>query len=46
MLPFEKAELLKHFNDGKHHAVTTVNVLLFLQRKGLLALDDTKKDGR
>jgi hypothetical protein len=46
MLTFEKTELRNQFNDNKHHAVTAMNILLFLQRKKILVIDNTKSAGK
>lgn len=46
MLPFEKNELRDQFNDNKHHAVTAINILMFLQRKKILVIDVNKSGGK
>ena len=46
MLPFEKAQLRDLFDDSKHHTVTAVNILLFLQRRGVLDVDTASSEGK
>ena len=46
MLPYEKLELRDQFNEDKHHAVTAMNILLFLQRKGILKITDAEPGGK
>lgn len=43
MLPFEKTHLRSDFNDNKHHVVTAMNIMMFLERFSILKIDTLGK---
>jgi hypothetical protein len=44
MLPHEKADLRKEFNENKDHIVAAMNIMMFLERQGILKiLSDGKR---
>ena len=45
LLVFEKADLSSNFDHSKHHDVTAMNILMFLQRKNLVNIDTEKSQG-
>jgi hypothetical protein len=46
MLPYEKEELRASFNADKHHLVVAMNIIMYLQRKGILNLDNQGGQGK
>ena len=46
MLSYEKVDLRNQFDEKKHHAVTAMNILLFLERKGILKINYAESHGK
>ena len=46
MLPYEKEDLRASFNADKYHLVVALNIIMYLQRKGILNIDNQGSQGK
>jgi hypothetical protein len=42
-MPYEKTLLRSDFNESKHHIVTAMNIMMFLERFSILVIDPLGK---